>query len=532
MKKNLLKKLASMMGVAVMLVTIAACHKDPCKKVQMPEDTRSFEEQARTYLEYYQKEVENSCISKNQYAVYFDCSDGMEDAYKGGNREAVKQAVNGVFSKEPKMYGLQNGEIIPFQEQGWDAKTLFNRICDEDYTAWAAPIEDALKQIVREKRRTLLITDFEEYGPEKSTGRANVSGNNYAEKYFKTWVVDYHGVIKFFTLDFEEENSGKTLAKKLFFVVFDDQDQQFIEHMEKYLRTSHQPFKSFTLQASPCKASSTYPVGKGGNFLDSDGDDPLDFSYASFKDLNAEVYYNNDMLSWVQIAEKLMPYRKERNFPGLLSKLKVDLSNTEACYVKNLKLRVTDITEDFTAFTNHQFALTAVPVPDSNATLSCEQKFFYDADGNLSSEFEYNPVTPKDITGEQFLKMIQKRNGDIIDVAIDFGEEYTSDAMFDENGYLLNRDDLKNKVNGRILKVDICIAEREVGTDFDDLCEFFDFKSFEIKNNKKDPNEIKPNRCITNSVFGTLGALEKNNKPTVIYTYIIKDYPDGYAEIE
>lgn len=537
MKKSLLLRIASVLGVAVMLFTMTACPpKDPCKNVQKPEDNRSFEEQVRAYLEHYQ-EAEGGPIIKGQYAAYFDFSDGMQFAYEDYREPVLKQVLAAVFDKikDFEMFGLESGEIVSLKD--WDYNTLWAHIGDENYKKIEAPIEAAMKQIVESKKPSLLVSDLEEYkvAGGKATG---VTTRNYAQEYFKDWLKS-GGVINFYSLDFKE----KELNKKLFFVVFDGSDKQLISQIETFMKTTGKDFDVFKLQTSPYTVYTDYSVGKGGNFVNPDGDDPLDFKYAVFEDLNAETYFNTGMYSWLQIAEQLMYYRNEK-FTGLLSKLYVDLSDTQSSNIDKLELKVTDITDDFNSFTNNQFALSAVSAPeksdDGTDTRDCVQKYFYDADGELSAEYQYKPVNQSAVT--KFLEINQdafekSRISDPkrTEIVIDFNNEYSDTSMYDkEKGlyWLRKREELKDKVNGRILKVEVCIAGRGGSTSFEELERKFNFKSYEIKDGKKNYRETVDNRCITNSVFGALNELEKNDEKTVIYTYIIKDYPDGYASRE
>ena len=533
MKKSLLLRIASVLGVAVMLFTFGACQpKDPCKNVQKPEDNRSFEEQVRAYLEHYQ-EAEGGPIIKGQYAAYFDFSDGMEDAYKNYREPVLKQIVTAAFDKHCEMFGLESGEIVSLKD--WSDQSLFNHICEDKYEKIEAPIQAAMEQIVKSKKPSLLVSDLEEYTLDSQKKAKGVCQNAYAHDCFKDWL-KMGGVINFYSLDYKE----KELNKKLFFVVFDGSDKQLISQIETFMKTTGKDFDVFKLQTSPYRVYTDYSVGKGGNFIDSDGDDPLDFKYAVFEDLNAETYYNTEMYSWLQIAEQLMRFRDEK-FTGLLSKLYVDLSDTQSSNIDKLELKVTDITDDFNSFTNNQFALSAVSAPeksdDGTDTRDCVQKYFYDADGELSAEYQSKPVNQSAVT--KFLEINQdafekSRMSDPkrTEIVIDFNNEYSDTSMYDqEKGlyWLRKREELKDKVNGRILKVEVCIAGRGGSTSFEELERKFNFKSYEIKDGKKNYREMVDNRCITNSVFGALNQLEKNDEKTVIYTYIIKDYPDGYV---
>jgi hypothetical protein len=515
MKKRLLLRIASIVGVAAMLFTLTACHEDT---IPMPINTLPFGEQVRQYLERDQQS-EGSSIVEGQYAAYFDYSDGMQIAYNTeGINTNLDRVAQTVINDKCEVYCLESGEVKSMVSM---SKTdLYNDIIKKKKELNTAPIEDALKKIVADKKPALLVTDFEEY--KKGTGITDVA---YAFDYLKGWL-DLGGTIKFYIMDYKENK----LAKKLFFVVFDSKSGKLTEDINFAMKNAGQGnYKPYDLKTTPYKVFTDYAVGKGGLFCPSNVKALFGpFQYALLEEKNVETYYF-EKRSWLQVVEGLMDYRydgfPQESFSGLLSNLYVDVSDTQSRNISKVETKVTDITDDFKSYTDYQFALKYAPTKgeDGSVTLSDEQAYFYDGEGNLLPKWKYNPSTLKDITKEHFLDVNQEifgsscaRKPEKAEIVVDFGPEFTDSTLCSHPaGYvLLNRD--KGTYNGRVLRVDICIAESGVD-DYSKLDDFFGFET-----------DGHINRCLAESVVQTLRKYDIGGR--VIYTYIIKDNPNAEEE--
>ena len=95
----------------------------------------------------------------------------------------------------------------------------------------------------------------------------------------------------------------------------------------------------------------------------------------------------------------------------------------------------------------------------------------------------------------------------------------------------MKRSQVKDKLNGRVLRVDVCIAESGVAdSNYSQLESFFNFESYPIKNGQKNKREKLTNDCISQSVDLALHELQKagsKEQNRVIYTYFIKDTPQN-----
>ena len=523
-------------ALAMMVVVMTACHQDPCKNVGQPlkQDKLSFGDQVRMYLERDQK-GEGGGIAEGKYIAYFDLSDGMDKAYAtDGIKSNLDRVTHTVTANNDvwEVYGLEAGEV---KSMGNLSQTeLFNRLLRTSNLGIMAPIEEALKQIVANKKPALLVTDFEEYDKDEGMGVNVIEEQAYAARYLQAWM-GLGGAVKFYIMEYKENQ----LNKKLFFVVFDGKSRKLTDDIDFAMKSSAQGnYKEYELQATPYKVFTDYPVGKGGNFMRANGMDPIGLEYVALDDLNTEAY-NAPLRSWLQIVEEMMSYRNEpsENYKGLLSKLYVNLSDTQSRNISKVVTKVTDITADFESYTNNQFVLNYITAPDKSedgtVELDCEQAYFYDNYGELLPEWQYKPVAPRDVTKERFLEVNQdafnrSRNSspEKTEIVVDFGREYTDTTVFNNNGgvYELLKRDTEGK-NGRVLRVDICIAESDVA-DYSPLENLFNFESnLTYKDGKSVKKTKGVNRCMSQSVIETLRKGDLDGR--VIYTYIIKDNRDA-----
>lgn len=513
MKKSLLLRIASVLGVVAMLFTMTAC---PPPETPMPKNTLPFGEQVRQYLERDQKS-EGASIVEGQYSAYFDFSDGMEKAYNySGISTNLEHVTQTVINDKCEIYYMESGEVKSTASKS--KKELFDDIIKKKKKYNTAPIQITLEKIVADKKPALLVTDFEEYS--KGTG---ITEYAYAFDYLKGWL-DMGGIIQFYIMDYKEKN----LAKKLFFVVFDSKSLKLTEDIKLALVDAAQGnYTPYCLQTSPYKVFTDYAVGKGGIFCPSNVNALYGpFQFALLDEKNVETYYF-EKRSWLQVVEFLMDYRYDgfpkENFSGLLSNLYVDVSDTQSRNISRVEAKVTDITDDFKSYTDYQFALTYAPDrgDDGSVTLTDEQAYFYDGDGNLLPKWKYNPSTPKDVTKEGFLEVNKEifdsscaREPEKAEIVVDFGPGFSDSTMFKHTNQLYelrNRD--ANGMNGRVLRVDICIAESDVA-DYSKLEDTFGFQTGD-----------HTNPCLAMSISQTLRKYDIGGR--VIYTYIIKDNPDA-----
>ena len=266
--------------------------------------------------------------------------------------------------------------------------------------------------------------------------------------------------------------------------------------------------------------------------------------YALYEDFNTELYNMGN--SWSDVFGLMFEAKqKDKNCEGLLSNLYIDLSDEESRSIKKLELRVTDITDDFEAYSQHKFAMSfepkAVEDEDGNMVVSVDPKSetacFFDYEGHLLPDYEYEPMTKKVIKNElleinqavfdESRKESPEKTRIVIDFAKVFSDAYGYDD--DQQEYVWSNEDLLDVIKsyeGKMLKVDVCVAE----VDFDDnqkLKDLFDFKSniWTTKNNNAELGSFERdqlNDCISKSIQQVLTSPKLDYKGKVIYTFIIR----------
>lgn len=536
MKKRIIPKLASSVGLVVLLVALAGCDNDPqCP----PENDTPMKEQVRDYLNHCSAEVAEHQFASG-YSAYFDFSDGMEFAYKvpenRKNLESITKLITG-FRNEWEVYSLANDQV---KHEDLSQTELYQIILNTRYTAIKAPINDAMSKIVSEDKLALLVTDFEEYEKSDVMGKEIIEETAYATEEFEAWLLK-GGVVKFYIMDFVEILRSGNLSKKLFFVVFDNKEMELSKKIDQSLTGSSHNYQEFVLRRDCYRVYTDYRPGKGGNY-EENADPMILQEYGSYFGGQIELY---DMANpWSTVLSELHQAKQmDKKCEGLLSKLYIDLSDEETRNINSLKLKVTDITEDFYAYSDHQFAMRYKPLPvddgNGNEIIQVDPKSpaacFYDAEGNMLPEYEYKPFSKSVIT-EELLDINQEtfersrtEDPSKTHIIIDFARIYT-DAEFQDNeigGCNLADEELLERISkfdGHVLQVDICVAS----TSFDNvqkLHQMFDFKSNIWKRDgaKMVREWNKTNDCISQSIQNVLQqSKEIDYVGEVIHTYIIK----------
>ena len=116
--------------------------------------------------QYFDKDISLKNVSKN-YSAYFDLSDGVVLAYKNqGAADFLNATVQRLTSTDScNVFSLADDNINPLQLK---QTQLYNKIMDpKSYDLQMAPIERTLDKIVKEGKSSILVTDFEEFTPDK-----------------------------------------------------------------------------------------------------------------------------------------------------------------------------------------------------------------------------------------------------------------------------------------------------------------------------------------------------------------------------
>lgn len=416
------------------------------------------------------------------YSAYFDLSDGLLSAYQvPTTSNCLKSMVNKVTGNAncKEVYTLKNSEITKSDLRQTE---LYNYILSPTSYQMVAPIEQSLAQITQEGRAALLVTDFEEYNG------GSIQQQNYAKKYFIDWLNRGNRIV-FFIFDYQEGS----LAKHLYFTVFDTPDHTLLKETEDALKGNGAAYKTFRLNKDDISFSVNYPaVTVGGAYHDDSGDDIISLTnesgegncYTLYQGLNAEYYPFEE--SWPNIVENVANAKDPENkneykpaFTHLLSGLKANFENVSGYNIRKLGIYVTDVQGDYDKFAGWY----AFKKDGENAG----------EDGKVLPEFDYTKG-PGPIGEVQDMFVFTGNVKDqTADISLDFRPHF--------NGTVANMtmDDL--------LRVDIVIADCEPR--YDALPSLFEWAG---------------NRSLIEAVKNTLQ--DQNPIGRVIYTYYIKAIND------
>lgn len=471
---------AGIMLSGVSLLT-CCCSSEP--SIDMPTEVKA----------YYEKDFV-SADEKDAFSAYFDLSNGIIEAYKtnAGAEQLMKQTVNRLTSGENcTVYSMADDQI-----ETLDLKqtALYNKIVDaSSYQRQMAPIEKTLSQIVAESKSSLLVTDFEEYTPDKRIQHAS-----FAAPYFQKWLQAGKD-ITFFVFNYKE---GK-VDKHLYFVVFDNKQHNLLKLVRESMGGSI-PNGEFTLSPDAYSCTTEYPSAtKGGNYHDENGDDIVtsvnedgtgDCFTTYGEEARVEYYPVGD--TWENILKNAQGCAAPGYTPlftDLLRNLFFDFSNQDSYIIKKLDVRVTNVEKDFQKFVAWNlwnkdpqgYAKEYDSYDGATGDPALKSEHDYSKGGCPTSEIKDMFVLDQSLFDETYNQSAGKKT----EIGINFSPNFTGKPVG------VGEKDL--------LRVDVVIAESEPNLS-PRLEELF---SFNGNNNLKDAIAV----TLQNS----------NPRGTVIYTYFI-----------
>jgi hypothetical protein len=465
---------------------------------------------AEKYVEAYFLKDNPVVPQSDKVKVFIDFSDGMYYAYQT-NRENVEM-LNAVAHKLIKpatisWYRLGSGNIKPLHDTQTE---LFNRVTSpKSYSQEImAPIEGTLKQITSSNSEALLVTDFEEYTPNRQE-----QFENYAKPYFIEWLKKGNS-IHFFITNYTENKQ----VKHLFFTVFSTPQKKLLKDIRDAWEGRFRPL-SFTLSTDFYTITNEYGASqKGGNYYDDLGDDivgSLDagkYINGLKKNNNKYEYYpfQQDWSNMLKNAQALMEPGVPKPFTDFFRKLYIDVSNEDAFTLKRLELKVTDVTADFDFYAKTEELKKHKPTLEK------------DTNGNSTfAETETDPIA---------LACYDPNNGEILpewrylqQAFAPLNEVFTLNQELYNNGYKDNKKHIEIGINfdplfdpsqvassNGILRVELVIAE--TAPNLSRLDGLFAWNSITQAGRK--------NSSLSESVRNTLQEVNPQNK--VIYTYFVQ----------
>lgn len=440
--------------------------------------------------DYFNKDIA-SLRSSNRVSAYFDLSDGVVLAYKRNVSAAdfLNRVVQKITAGEDcDVYSLAADSITALKLKQTE---LYNKIIDEfSYNQQMAPIEKTLDKIVSEGKASLLVTDFEEFTPDK-----RVQHQAFATRYFVKWL-NQGNDITFFVFDFI---GVKKIPYHLYFIIFDNKKHELLRSIKETVR-GVKDCREFHLARDAYEAMTEYPSStKGGNYHDESGLDvvtavPEDGSLIAYKSLGeglkAEFYPVGEQWRNVLTNSKAMSEAGvQPKFTHLFRHLFFDFSNTDSYIIEKLKLKVTNVQDDFVKYTQYRTALAA----------GKDDLDFYDENGKLLPEFDYKKSPGRvvevndlfELDQELFKKSLEQSRGKKTEIGIMFSPIFKGDVIGAQTGDLL--------------RVDVCVDKARPNSE-QNLTEIFSWGQ---------------NTNLRDAVRNTLQEL--NPQGTIIYTYFLRE---------
>lgn len=481
MKKHIM--IVALVCVVVSMLSVSMLSVVSCKS----HDDASYSKRLK---EYFDKDI-TTVEGVSRYSAYFDLSDGVVLAYKGNKNadrflNATVQRITADNSCD--VFSLASDQITPLKLK---QTQLYNKVMDaKSYDQQMAPIEKTLAKIVKDGKSSLLVTDFEEFTPDRQ-----VQHQSFATRYFVEWLKRGND-ITFFVFDFVGVHS---IRYHLYFIVFDNKSHELLNRI-KGSTVGVTDYQEFHLSRDAYEASTAYPSSfQGGNYHDAATGD--DLVTGVLEDGSPEAYTGFDEgsrlefyplgVTWADALSNATAAKQagfNPKYTDLFRNLFFDFSKQDSYAIKKLAVKVTDVEEDFEKYSNYREALAD----------KTKQSEYYDENGKLLPDYDYAKAPGKTteikdmlvLDQQLFDRSMAQTAGNKVEIGIGFSPNFKGAIIGGEANDLY--------------RVDVVIAESQpnIGSRIDELF------SWGANNNLRD--------AIRNTL------LELNPKGTVIYTYFVK----------
>ena len=318
-----------------------------------------------------------SKASNNQIKtnVFVDLSDGITKfALADQNNKKLFQQFFYIVDNEESLayYELSDDSVIKYSDT--QAFSYFTNTGHKDANGklkQGAPIDKAFNVIAEGDDLGIVITDGELYDSQAK----QVSMNPWASDALKQWF-GKNGSLEIIYTDFSESNSGQTFNKHMYLMVFipNNYSGDFITSLKEELTSSGVQYKSdtYSTNVSGLYNRDLYPDKQtpGTLQLNTYGNTEGYFSDNNFEYINLTnvadfntsdegiVYYLRDVGG---------PNGKPFNFP-IVEKLFIDLEAITNYNVGEVKINVSNVTEDFNRFKRNYYALKNKPRIEKDET--------------------------------------------------------------------------------------------------------------------------------------------------------------------
>jgi|TARA_B110000208_G_scaffold118918_1_gene145454 hypothetical protein len=482
-----------------------------------------------------------SKASNNQIKtnVFVDLSDGITKfALKDqNNKKLLEQFFFGVQNEDNlSYYELSSDSVIKYSDT--QALSYFTNTGHKDANGklkQGAPIDKAFNIIAGDDDLGIVITDGELYDSKAK----QVSMNPWASDALKQWF-GKNGSLEIIYTDFSESNSGQTFNKHMYLMVFipNNYSGNFISSLKKDLTSSGVQFKSdtYSTNVSDLYDRDSYPNAQtpGTIQLNTYGDTEGYFSDDNFEYINltniAEFNTSNDGIVYY-LRDVGDENGKPFNYP-IVEKLFIDLEAITNYDVKEVKINVSNVTEDFNRFKRNYYALKNKPKISKDETgkdmLTEDNYLIFDECSLVDIDGDYPYDTFQKVlkdTKEDYLNVLKAN----YNFELPKADNRLNDFIFIDNDAGMNNQANKQKFE-TVLKFDLKFDEDTKGfyaeknniIKVDVIVEREDFNLKPI--NRKSLTWDKIDRSGSDqTLFISLRNVLNNNKPnSILYTYYIE----------
>lgn len=309
-------------------------------------------------------------VSNNQTKtkVYVDLSDGITKFALAdqNNKKLLQQFFFGVQNEDNlSYYELSDDSVIEYS--GTQALSYFINTGHKDANGkrkQGAPIDKAFNLIAAGDDLGVVITDGELY----DSAADEVSMNPWASDALKQWF-GKNGSLEIIYTNFSELNSGTTYKKHMYLMVFipNHYSGNFISSLKEDLTANGVLYKSdtYSTNVSGLYNRDSYPNKQTPGTLQLN---TYGTAEGYFSDNNFEYINLTNIADFNTTDDGIVYYLRDVgdqdgkpfNYP-IVEKLFIDLEAINNYDVKEVKINVTNVTEDLTSYKKNYYALKNKP---------------------------------------------------------------------------------------------------------------------------------------------------------------------------
>jgi hypothetical protein len=551
-----MKKIIKKSAYIVLIFTITACSScctggSDCgieKSTNISVSDNDFSQIIEAYNNsFHTQEISDAKSSKVN--VYVDLSDGITKYALSdqNNKELFKQFFNNIQNEDNLFfYELSDDQIKKYD--GNQALSYFINDGHRDSNGRlkvGAPLDKAFNTISSQEDLGIVITDGELY----DSASQQVSMNPWASDAFKRWF-GKNGSLEIISTNFSETNSGKTYNKHMYLLVFmpRNYDGSVVELMKADFDSQGINYESnsYSTNVSGLHDRDSYPDSQTPGTLELNENGIIPDAYLDgneFEYIDFTESAIGDWSDWFDSGQGIVAYTrdgqdpntgKSKNFP-LFEKLFIDLNKIVSYKVKNVKINVSNVTDNFNTFKKNFYATKNKPViyqtTQNKDSLDLNNFLVFDECFNVSIDEEYAYDTNQKLisdTKQDYSKMLKS---DFIFKSAEIDNEINDFIILDnEEGMNNYNNDQKYEV---VLKFDkkFDYDTRGFNADTNNLVKidvYVDEKDFELK--PIDRTNLTWDKIDDSGIDETLYTSLRNiliaNKPkSVLYTYYVNFGP-------